>query len=85
MPDSPVLTVDQVAALLRCTASTVRDRALALGGLKIGRDWVFQATTFYAVLNELASQSVAVAKTPADKPSAVLQAVPKRTPPELPR
>ncbi len=84
MPDCPVLTVDQVAALLCCTAGTVRDQALALGGVKLGRDWVFPAATFYAVLNDMACQSVAAAKTRAAKPSAVLQLVPKRTPPALP-
>ena len=83
-----VLDVDQVAQLLRCADTTVRERATELGGLKLGRDWVFPAGALSRRLDELALASSVAPKAPA--PTAVLlRAVPagkrgRRQPPYLP-
>lgn len=54
MTTPPVLTVEDAAALLKCTEDTVRDRAADLRGVKFGRDWVFPAEAFFEALNERA-------------------------------
>jgi CO/xanthine dehydrogenase Mo-binding subunit len=81
----PVLDVDQAASLLRCAPETVRERAVELGGIKFGRDWVFPAEAFIEALNEQARASRQKAK-PASSPDAVLTAPapPRRVPPKLP-
>lgn len=54
-----VLTVDDVATLLKCSDKTVRARAAELGGLKFGVDWVFPGEAFNRRLVELALQTPA--------------------------
>jgi hypothetical protein len=80
-------TVDQVAAMLHCEDKTVRARARELGGLKVGRDWVFPCGAFFARLDALALQGSTLTEPSA--PAAVaVQAAPSSTrrkpPPALP-
>ena len=84
-PAIAVLTVAELAALLQCADTTVRDRADELGGLKFGRDYVFPAGAVSKRLEELALQP---RKAP-PKPSATLHALPaakkrQKAPPRLP-
>lgn len=66
-----VLTVEQVAQLLGCSKKTVQARALQLGGLKFGVDWIFPAEALNRRLVEMAlQQKPTPASTPA--PAAVL-------------
>ena len=76
----PVLTVKDAAALLKCTADTVRDRAADLRGVKFGRDWVFPAEAFFEALNERA-RGGAARTAPRQK---VAAADGRRVPPKLP-
>ena len=69
-----ILTVDQLATLLQCADTTVRERASELGGLKIGRDWVFPASAVARRLDELALANGKPPEPP--KPSAVLNTLP---------
>lgn len=70
-----ILTVEQLAELLKCSDKTVRDRATELGGVKIGRDWIFPAGAVSRRLEELALAPSPKPQTPA-QPTAVLHAVP---------
>jgi excisionase family DNA binding protein len=72
-----VLTVEEAAALLKCTEDTVRDRAADLRGIKFGRDWVFPAEAFFEALNERARAST---KKPAPQRQVVAG---RRVPPKL--
>jgi hypothetical protein len=81
MSVAPVLTVDDVAAMLQCKGTTVREIAPQLGGLKFGRDWVFPADALLEALNDRARDAM---RPKAPAPRAVLQTVPKRAPPALP-
>jgi hypothetical protein len=81
MSIAPVLTVDDVAAMLQCKDTTVREIAPQLGGLKFGRDWVFPAEALLEALNDRARDAM---RPKAPAPRAVLQTVPKRAPPALP-
>lgn len=83
-----VLETEDVATLLRCAPTTVRDRARTgdLPGIKFGDDWVFPAEALHMRLTELALEQAAKRRQPT-KPSAQLLTVPrkaKRTPPALP-
>lgn len=69
-----ILTVDQLAELLQCADTTVRERATELGGLKFGRDYVFPASAVARRLDELALASSKPAAPP--RPSGVLHALP---------
>lgn len=85
---TPPFTVDQVAEMLKCSERTVRDRALDLGGVKFGTDWVFPAGAFFKRLDDLAL--AAPAAEPADTaPKAVVQQIgdakTKRKLPALPQ
>lgn len=74
----PVLTVAEVAARLQCAEDTVRGLGAELGGLKVGRDWVFPAGALNQRLTERALAQPAPA--PAQRPAAVvLRQVPKAT------
>lgn len=80
-----VLTVEQLAELLRCSDTTVRDRADELGGLKFGRDYVFPAGAVSKRLEELALQP----RKTSPKPAATVHALPSakkrhKTLPRLP-
>ena len=91
-------TVDQVAQLLACADTTVRERARDgdLPGLKFGSDWIFPAGALFARLDDLAAEesarrrhaAPAPAPTPQPAPRATLHAVPvprgRRSPPALP-
>lgn len=83
----PPFTVNQVANMLKCSERTVRVRALDLGGVKFGTDWVFPAGAFFQRLDALALAEPA--KAPAPSPTAVVQQIGagrnKRTPPPLPQ
>jgi hypothetical protein len=81
MSVAPILTVDDVATLLKCADTKVREIAPQLGGLKFGRDWVFPAEALLEALNERAREAM---RPKAPAPRAVLQTVPKRAPPALP-
>jgi hypothetical protein len=84
MSVAPVLTIDDVAAMLQCKDTTVREIAPQLGGLKFGRDWVFPAEALLEALNDRARDAMRQDKAPTP-PRAVLQAVPtRRRPPALP-
>lgn len=87
----PMLGVDQVAELCRCTPETIRDLASAgeLPGEKLGRDWVFPAGPLYEALCRRAEAAATHKRAKggtAKQPGAVLKAVAggKRTPPPLP-
>lgn len=73
-PAPQVLGVEDVAQLLRCAETTVRDRATALGGIKLGRDWVFPSGAFFRRLDELALSTATPSPRPA--PAAVLHSLP---------
>jgi hypothetical protein len=80
------LDVDQVAEVLKCKPDTVRERATDLGGIKLGRDWVFPVGALSTRLEAMALEA-----QPAKgkrQPTAVLHAVParkeERRPPALP-
>jgi excisionase family DNA binding protein len=87
MLSAPVLTVADVAAMLGCAETTVRERAIAgkLPGLKFGIDWVFPAAALIEALNEQAREAMR-GKSLKAAPSAVLHSVaaPAR-PPVLPK
>ena len=84
-----VLTVDQVKDLLQCSDKTVRARALELGGLKFGVDWIFPAEALNARLVQMALHWQAKPAAP-PAPGAVLMPPPaapakaRRGPPALP-
>jgi excisionase family DNA binding protein len=98
---APPFNVDQVAELLGCADTTVREHAKsgALPGLKFGLDWVFPAGALFARLDELAALEAARRRTatatpapmPTNAPLAILHAMPpgrsrgRRTPPALPQ
>lgn len=52
----PVMVVEDVAALLKCSPRTVEDRARAgtLPGVKFGESWVFPAQALLEAINEQA-------------------------------
>lgn len=56
-----VLTIEQVAALLSCDATTVAEhlRDGFLPGLKFGRRWVVPSRVFFERINELAREQAA--------------------------
>jgi excisionase family DNA binding protein len=62
-----ILTVDQVAALLDCTAVTVETKArkAELPAVKYGRSWVFPRSALLEVLHAKALQNTH--KTPAPR------------------
>jgi excisionase family DNA binding protein len=68
-----VLTVEAVAALLECSASTVEEHASRgdIPGLKFGRSWVFPVQALFRRLNEMA-ESEAARRREAPQPLAVL-------------
>jgi excisionase family DNA binding protein len=70
--DDPILTVDQVAAMLGCTARGVRERARRheLPGLKFGHDWRFPRSALVAHLNSAALAAAAQRRAP-PAPSAI--------------
>lgn len=81
----------QAAAILRCSAKTVEERARSgdLPGLKYGDGWVFPVQAFYERLNELAREQAAERRKGKSKPApaAVATTTPqpaKRRPPPLP-
>jgi hypothetical protein len=78
-----ILKVADAASELDCSEETVRDRAGELGGVKFGRDWVFPAETFYARVNALAA-AAGTRRRDRPTPGAVVQQLPKRSPPRLP-
>jgi hypothetical protein len=80
---APVLTVEEVAAMLKCADTTVQNMAPQLGGLKFGRDWVFPTEALLEALNERARDAMRKVKAP-PQPRGVLQTVPRRAPPALP-
>jgi excisionase family DNA binding protein len=87
LPADDVLDTEQVAALLRCSADTVRARADAgeLTGIKYGRDWVFPRVALLEAVNELAREEASKRRSrPGAKPAAVAQIVAQRRPPPLP-
>lgn len=63
---APVLTVDDVAALLRCKPDTVRAacRSGELPGLKWGEDWTIPAGALYRRLEEKALEEAAKRRAP---------------------
>lgn len=80
-----VLKVADVAALVDCAETTVRERARELGGIKLGRDWVFPAGALARRLDDLALS--ASSTPPPPKSAAVaINAKPskRREPPVLP-
>ena len=75
------LTVDQVAQLLACADTTVRERARAgdLPGLKYGTDWVFPAGALFAHLDQLAIDEAADRRRATPSPASTPQATPRAT------
>jgi hypothetical protein len=64
-PLPPVLSVDEVAALLRCSAYTVRERARLpaghaqkLPGVKFGDDWMFPLEALLERVNDVAREAL---------------------------
>lgn len=92
MTNDLVFDSEQAAAVLRCSAKTVEDRARSgdLPGLKYGDGWVFPVQAFYERLNELAHEQAAERRRGKSKPpapSAVAtapQPAKRRAPPPLP-
>ena len=57
-----ILTVDDVAALLRCEPATVRERTPHdLPGFKFGRDWVYSELVIHDALVTLSTRKNAPA------------------------
>ncbi|MBT9511350.1 MAG: helix-turn-helix domain-containing protein [Acidovorax sp.] len=89
-----VLSIEQVASLLSCEATTVAEHLKngLLPGLKFGRHWVVPARAFFERINEMAHEQAAMrrdekkrARTPLAHvipPSAGGQR--RRAPPPLP-
>lgn len=72
-----VLSVDDVAQLLRCSADTVQASARdgTLPGVQFGRDWVFPVAALAEALNTQATRQAADRRAPqAAAPAAVLTA-----------
>lgn len=61
-----VLTTDEVADLLQCTALTVEDmlRRGELPGVKFGRSWMCPRVALLEVLNQQAHQNIAIRLSP---------------------
>lgn len=55
-----MLTVDQVAELLRCAPSTIRERCRAgdLPGEKFGEDWILPTRALIERVNEIAVEKM---------------------------
>ena len=86
---TPPFTVEQVAAMLGCSAKTVQAHARAghLPGVKFGDDWVFPVGALQQRLDDIALQEAGKRREPA-KPAAMVQQLRagrrERTPPRLP-
>jgi len=80
-----ILSVDQVATMLGCTARGVRERARRheLPGLKFGHDWRFPHQALVEHLN--AAALAAAADRPAPKAPAPAISAPAGASPALPR
>lgn len=77
-----VLDETEVAALLDCEPSTVKEKAREgdLPGVKYGRSWRFPRT---ALLEALHAKAMANKPKPTPQPKAVLMKRPKRTLPNF--
>ncbi len=67
-----VMTVEEVAALMKCATRTVEDHARAgrLPALKFGESWVFPADALIRAVNRMAEEEAAKRSEPT-KPAAV--------------
>lgn len=56
---SRILTVEEVAAMLRCEPATVREKTPAvLPGVKFGRDWVYAESVIIRCVEELSTEMI---------------------------
>lgn len=71
----PILTTEEVAALLKCSTRTVEDHARAgrIPGAKFGEGWVFAADLVVAAVKEMSLEQ-AKRRRPAPAPEAAGQA-----------
>lgn len=76
MLDGAPFTVDEAAALLRCSPKTVQEhvRTGRLAGVKFGEDWVFPRGAFFARLDELALEEARERRQPG-KPLGTLHSI----------
>lgn len=87
MIDAPILSLTDVAALMRCAETTVEQKARAgeIPGLLWGDGgWVFPAAALYEHLNRLARENAAGRRTPSTVSAVAARAPARRTPPALP-
>lgn len=61
MTIGPVMSVEEVAALMKCATRTVEDHARAgrLPALKLGESWVFPSDALIRAVNRMAEEEAA--------------------------
>lgn len=80
-PLPPILTVEELAALCKCSPRTAEDKARSgvLPGLKMGESWIFPTEATLRAINRLAEEEATTRAKPTEA-RAVKKLVPVKTP-----
>ena len=67
---SRILSVEEVAKMLRCEPETVREKTPGvLPGVKFGRDWVYAESVIIRIVEQLSTKAVKPSRKKRDAPA----------------